>query len=286
MKWLCATLGMLLLLTQTAHAQQTATEPQVRRLSDAANSEFRDTHNRAWIVIDLDPVGNPDFGSFALFVFPSPFELAVGYFGMARPQPQPDGTFSLDERVSVMVKRPTQEIVPTGQDVPVSTESGEVHLQGAFDPQRHATSLRVQVDGREVLIEAQEPSLDSAPITATAALNAYVGEDWPALYDLYTSGMHAEVSRDDFIEQMRTMTPPGPPVQVLSSELTDATLRTVTGFVHYSQASRVDLLQPSGRVTPSRLLVILVWESGSWRLFHINLQRINAPPGEPGQPAA
>ena len=78
MKWLCATLSMLLLFTQTAHAQQTATEPQARRLFDAANAEFRDGQARAWIVIDLDPAGSPDFGSFLVPALPQATPGAMG----------------------------------------------------------------------------------------------------------------------------------------------------------------------------------------------------------------
>jgi hypothetical protein len=43
--------------------------------------------------------------------------------------------------------------------------------------------------------------------------------------------------------------------------------------MHYTSVGRADLLQPSGRVTPANVLVDVVWESGRWRLFHINLQR-------------
>ena len=80
---------------------------------------------------------------------------------------------------------------------------------------------------------------------------------------------------------MRESTPPGPPVQILSSELAGATLRTLAGFVHYSQLSRADLQQPSGRVTPVLVFVDVVWESGSWRLFHISLERQTPPPSGP-----
>jgi hypothetical protein len=265
-----------------AHAQTTA--PEVRRLFEPSASEFRDELDHSWIIIDLD-ASSSDFGKFALYVFPSAYELAVGYFGVTVPVAEPDGTFRVHEQVPVVIQRPTGEITPTGEDLPMTTESGSVQLSGTFDLNRHAASLRLQVDGRDVPLEANEPNLSGAPETAHAALNAYVGEDWSTLYSLYTGGMRVQVSQAEFEQRMRETTPPGPPVQVLSSEVVDATLRTLTGSFHYGQLSRADLRQPSGRITPVNVFVDVIWESGRWRLFHINIQRQNPSPTD-SAPAA
>jgi hypothetical protein len=257
---------------------------EVRRAYDPRNAEFRDELNQSLIVIDLDPTGS-DFGKFGLFVYPSTFEPATGYFGVSTPRTMPDGAFSVDEHVAVVIQRPTGEITPDGRDVPMLTDSGTIQLQGVLDLTRHVGSLRLIVDGRDVTLEASEPNLAGAAETASAAITAYVGEDWPTLYELYTEGLRLQVTRAEFEEQMRAMTPPGPPVQVLSSEVAEAQVGTRTGFVHYSQVSRADLLQPSGRVTPANVFVDVIWEGGRWRLFHINIQRQSPAPGQ-AAPAA
>jgi hypothetical protein len=275
-------LQVVVVLGLVAALVQPTTE--VRRAYDPRNAEFRDELNQSWIVIDLDPTGS-DFGKFGLFVYPSPFELATGYYGIATPRATPDGAFSLDEHVSVIIKRPTGEITADARDVPMLTDSGTIQVQGVLNLERHTGSLRIVVDGREVTLEASEPNLVGAAETASAALTAYVGEDWPTLYELYTEGLRLQVTQAEFEEQMRAMTPPGPPVQVLWFEVTEAQVGTLTGFVHYSQVSRADLLQPSGRVTPASVFVDVVWEAGRWRLFHINIQRQSPGPGQ-ATPAA
>jgi hypothetical protein len=268
--------------SSAAHAQPEP--PEVRRLFEPSASEFRDELERSWIIIDLD-ASSTDFGKFGLYVFPSVYELAVGYFGATVPVAQPDGTFRVDEQVPVVIQRPTGEISPSGEDLPMTTESGSIQLSGTFDLNRHAASLGFQVDGRDVQLEANEPNLSGAPETAQAALNAYVGEDWGTLYGLYTDGLRVQVTQAEFEQRMRETTPQGPPVQVLSSEVVDVTLRTLTGIFHYGQLSRADLRQPSGRVTPVNVFVDVIWESGRWRLFHINIQRQTPPPSD-SAPAA
>ena len=194
--------------SDAAHAQ--TAPPTVRRLFEPSVSEFRDELDRSWIIIDLD-ASSGDFGKFGLYVFPSVYEMAVGYFGVGVPVAEPDGTFRVHEQVPVVIQRPTGEISPTGEDVPMTIESGSIQLSGTFDLHRHAASLGLQVDGRDVPLEANEPDLSGAPETANAALNAYVGEDWSTLYGLYTEGLRVQVTQAEFEQHMRETTPPARP---------------------------------------------------------------------------
>ena len=158
---------------------------------------------------------------------------------------------------------------PSGQAQPAA-----IRLTASLDPIAGAASADLWTGGAHYRLRVQPPPRNADQALA-AVLRAYRNEDWSALYDLYFSGLRAQLSRADFVARIST--------GVAGWRVVDA--QVVSPITYSDGQAGFFMAVAQVRITRSRqgatrtdvAQAELLWENGRWALLTLGTGPTPAP---------